>query len=74
MRKIDIAIVIMVIFVVAMVIGIYIFITGNSKECLANPVEYFEEEADATCTCFNSEGKRFDFGNENPLRIVIEEG
>ncbi len=45
------------------------WLSGESKDCLANPIEYFEEDADATCSCFNEAGQRFFADKINPLTI-----
>ena len=48
----DILYVILIISLICFMIWIVIFLKGNAKECLRDPVSYFEEKNEgATCTC-----------------------
>jgi hypothetical protein len=44
---------IMIVIVIATCIFCYIYLTGNSHQCLADPLKYYQEKIGQTCYCMN---------------------
>lgn len=60
----DFLYIILIISLIAFLIYLVIWLKAEAKSCVANPVKYFEDKnPDASCTCFNSEGKTYVFDN-----------
>ena len=52
---------IMIIAVISTCIFIYFYLQGNGRECLAEPLKYYEKVMDTSCYCMN---------DLNPFRIA----
>ena len=59
MRRIDWFIIGLVGLVIVFMIFTVAFMKSEAKECLANPINYFEAKTDGSCSCRDAEGKLF---------------
>lgn len=46
----------MIILVIAFCIFIYFYLTGQSRQCLADPIEFYQKAKDVQCYCTNGFG------------------
>lgn len=58
--------VVLIISLIAFMIWIVMFLKGDAKECLADPINYFQEKNDASCwTSCMKDGQLYDFSDDN---------
>lgn len=67
----DVLYITLIISLICFMIWVIMFLKSNAKECLRNPIQYFEMVNDASCTCMNGEGKFYKF--DETLESYIQE-
>jgi hypothetical protein len=56
----EIAYWIMIAFVIGMCIYVYVYLSGNAKSCLDNPITYYQAKMNETCIC--TQTLKYDIG------------
>jgi len=46
----------MIIVVIAFCFFLYFYLTGQSRQCLADPIEFYQKAMDLQCYCTNGNG------------------
>lgn len=70
-RVFEILYVVLILSVIIFLIWMVMFLKGHARECLANPVKYFEDKNEgASCTCIK-DGKFYQFRPQEETEIYL---
>ena len=68
----DLIYLLLIAVVIASCIYLVFFLKSSGKECLSNPVIFFEQKNDASCFCLTKTGQKFALHPEDPTIVYNE--